>query len=137
MTYSWEWKGWYSINLPEWIKTVGAQGLLNSYEENQTHIHIRLSSRISVAVIDTITKSSMARKGFISPYGLDSILEGSQCRNLEAEPEAETTRKCCLLAFYLWLAQPAFRLHLQHRMTFSRVVFPTVEEDKMESRLIF
>lgn len=55
---------------------------------------------ISIAVTNTMTKSDLGRKGFISHYTSISryIIVRSQCRNssrkLEAGTETETTKKC-------------------------------------------
>lgn len=42
-------------------------------------------SLFSVAVISTITKSDLERRGFISPHSLESMVKGSQGRNRRQE----------------------------------------------------
>lgn len=44
-------------------------------------------------------KSHTSRKGFVSAYRLQAIVEGSQDRKLEAGTEVEAMEKSCLLAF--------------------------------------
>ena len=48
-----------------------------------------------------LEKSSVCLTGYIQ-----SIIRGSQGRNLEAETEAEAMEECCLLAYSPWLVQP-------------------------------
>lgn len=79
------------------IKTVGTHGLLNSYEENQTHIYHQYQTvLIGFCSSDRChNQKQLWTKGFVSPYSLESVFQGSQGRNLEAE----TTKNCCLLGF--------------------------------------
>jgi hypothetical protein len=46
-------------------------------------------------------KSHTSRKGFVSAYRLQAIVEGSQDRKLEAGTEVEAMEHC-LLAAFLW-----------------------------------
>lgn len=43
------------------------------------------------AVINTMTRNNSRRRGFISSYGLQSLMDGGQGRNLEAEAKAGFT----------------------------------------------
>ena len=47
------------------------------------------SNLFPVAMLNTITQSNFGRKGFTLAYKLQSIISGSQGRNLEAGTEAE------------------------------------------------
>ena len=63
---------------------------------------------------NTITKETWWGKGLfclqfdITVYQWLSEWEHKQVRNLEARSHAEATEEYCLLACFLWLAQPAF-----------------------------
>lgn len=43
---------------------------------------------LSVVMVNTMTKSHLGRKGPVLPYKLQSLVKGSQCRNLETRTEA-------------------------------------------------
>ena len=60
---------------------------------------------LSAAVI-ILTQSTLGLKRFILAYSLQSLLEGSQDRKLEAGTEADTKEESCLLACSLWLDPP-------------------------------
>lgn len=57
------------------IKTVGTHGLLNSYEENHTHIYDRYQTvLIGFCSSDRChDPKQLWTKGSVSPYGLESI----------------------------------------------------------------
>jgi hypothetical protein len=53
-----------------------------------------------------LTKSNSGRKGFISAYSLQSVVKGSQGRNLEAGTEVEEAiEERCFLARFSWFVQ--------------------------------
>ena len=49
----------------------------------------------SVAVINTMTKSNLGRKGFITTLRLESISKEKHYRNPKAGTEAEATEESC------------------------------------------
>lgn len=57
------------------------------------------SSLLSVAVINSLDKRSLERKGLVSPYSL------RLSREAKAGTEVETTEECCLLAHFPRLSQ--------------------------------
>jgi hypothetical protein len=61
--------------------------------------------RVSIAGVNTVSKSNLGRKGFIwfidHSEPLRKFKAGTQSKNLEAGTEAETMEKCCL-----WVACP-------------------------------
>lgn len=63
----------------------------------------------SVTVINTIDNSNL-RKGFLSPYSLQFIIEGSQSRNSRQELHAETIEK----GTFYWVASSALLSLLYH-----------------------
>lgn len=70
--------------------------------------------RVITAVINTVTKSSLGRKGFILSHFHITVhhqrkpgQELKRSRNLDAEAMG----KCCILACFLGSAQPAFLEH--------------------------
>lgn len=67
---------------------------------------------VPAAVINTMTKSHLKRKGFVSSYSLQSIINRSQNRNsqgnLETRTEAEAMEECGLLACSSQLAHSTF-----------------------------
>jgi hypothetical protein len=65
---------------------------------------------ISTAVINIMTKSNLEKIWVVSSYNSQviHITRGGQDRILKAGTEAKAKKKCCLLARYSWLAQPAF-----------------------------
>lgn len=52
-----------------------------------------------------LTKSNSGTERFISAYSLQSIVKGSQGRNLKAGTEVEAIEERCLLACFSWFVQ--------------------------------
>lgn len=120
------------------IKTVGTHGLLNSYEENQTHIYDRYQTvLIGFCTSDRChDQKQLWTKGFVSPYSLESIFQGSQGKNLEAE----TTKNCCLLAcspLNKDACSSCFEVVSTTQNIFSGVMTLTVEEEGREREVDF
>ena len=69
-------------------------------------------SLLSIAVIHTTTKSTMGKKGIISPYSLESLMKrktGTQSRNPEAGTDAEYLEKYyLLLVLHSLLSLPSY-----------------------------
>jgi hypothetical protein len=66
---------------------------------------------LSIAVMNTTSKSNVGRKGFISDSSqfITNSRQGSNSRQgLEAEPEVEAMEKPCSLACSLWVTQFVF-----------------------------
>lgn len=59
-------------------------------------------SWVSVAVIHTMTKSTLGRKGLISAYSLQSIMRGSQVE-LKARSDTEAMEATLLTGLLPWL----------------------------------
>jgi hypothetical protein len=53
-------------------------------------------------VLSTMTKNNLERRGFISSYKLQSIIDGSQSRNVETGIEAEAMGEHYVLCFGLF-----------------------------------
>lgn len=67
---------------------------------------------LPVAEINTVTQSNLGRKGHVClvHHRLLSITEGSQGRNLETRPEAETMEEREMLTILLSLLSPQARV---------------------------
>lgn len=83
-------------------KRLKKKKILTRYNENEC------SSLFSVAVISTMTKSNLEKRGFISAYISRSQ---SNMREIRAVTQAETKEKQCLLARSLLYAQLALFLY--------------------------
>lgn len=59
-------------------------------------------SLLSITMINTITKSNLGWKRYISPYSLEFIMKQTQGRNQKGETEAETREE----HYSSWLLQP-------------------------------
>lgn len=57
---------------------------------------------------------NLGRKGFISSYKLQSIIEESEDIDLEARIEAKFIKECCLWVCSPWLTQSAFLYNPGH-----------------------
>lgn len=71
--------------------------------------------RTSIAVINTMTRSSPGSKGLpLTTLRSHLTTEGSQGRNPEAGPRLKPRRENCLLACFSWLAQPSSYTNHNH-----------------------
>ena len=71
-----------------------------------------VSIKVSVAVLNIMTKGNLKKKGFASPYNSRSITEGSRGRNpsgnLKAGSKVEAMEEGLFLVCSSWLAQFVF-----------------------------
>lgn len=80
---------------------------------NVTDILNSCSSLLSVARINSITKSNIGRNGFIQFTGYSVVYHQGELRQ-ESEREAETMENCCFLACSLACIHSATCLRLVH-----------------------
>lgn len=77
------------------------------YFKNVCHLNL-----LSIAVINTLIRNNLMKKGFILAYHYNplwrGILAGTQGRSLEAGTEAKAMREWCFLVLSRWLAHAAF-----------------------------